>query len=189
MVLLLTGSLGLTSLPLLFGVALAVLGAGLVVGAFLHAGRGLIPFALILAALTWTVLAAPLGRWSGDGFGDLTMRPSTAAQLQPEYRRAAGDMTLDLRGLDLTATPGSNSPLYTAVSTGVGDVDLLIPPNADVRFTGSTGVGDVRFEGQEMSGPGAHLSAEDVGADGTSSGRLLVLDVHTGAGDVEVQRD
>ena len=29
---------------------------------------------------------------------------------------------------------------------------------------------------------------EDLGADGVRSGRLLVIDVHAGAGDVEVRR-
>ena len=33
---------------MVFGVALAVLGLGLLVGAFLRTGRGLIPFALLL---------------------------------------------------------------------------------------------------------------------------------------------
>ena len=38
---------GLTDLPVLFGVLLAVLGAGLLVGAFTRSGRGLIPVALL----------------------------------------------------------------------------------------------------------------------------------------------
>jgi len=42
---------GLTDLPVLFGVLLTVLGGGLVVGAFLRAGRGLVPVALLTMAL------------------------------------------------------------------------------------------------------------------------------------------
>ena len=53
---------GLTDLPVLFGVLLSVLGGGLVVGAFTRSGRGLIPVALLVAALTWGALAAPLDR-------------------------------------------------------------------------------------------------------------------------------
>lgn len=189
-VLLLTGSLALPTVPVLLGVVLAVLGAGLLVGSFLHAGRGIIPFALLLSALTWGVLSAPLDRFRGGDFGDITIAPTTVAQLQPNYRRTAGDVTLDLRGLDLAAPAGGNaSDVPTSVQVGAGDALVLVPPQADVTFTGSAGLGDVQFAGQNVSGPGSKLSVvDDLGSDGARAGRLLVIDVQTGAGDVEVRR-
>ncbi len=189
-VLLLTGSLAVPTVPVLLGVVLAVLGLGLVVGSFLHAGRGLIPFALLVSALTWGALSAPIDRFSGDGFGDIQAAPTTVAQLQPGYRRTAGDITVDLRKIDLSVPTGGNSTdVRTSVEVGAGDATVLLPANADVTFTGDAGLGDVRFDGQKVSGPGASMSVvDDLGADGVRSGRLLVIDVRTGAGDVEVRR-
>ena len=63
-----------------------------------------------------------------------------------------------------------------------------MPRDADVRFTGESGLGSVEFDDQEMDGPGARLDVNDLGADGVASGRPLVLDVHAGVGSVEVHR-
>ncbi len=189
-VLLLTGSLAIPTVPVLLGVVLAVLGTGLLVGSFLHAGRGIIPFALLISALTWGALAAPLARVGGDGFGDIQVAPTSVSQLQPGYRRTAGDISVDLSKLDLSAPAGGNaSDINLAVETGAGDATVVVPAQADVTFTGSAGFGDVQFAGQKVSGPGSKLSVvDDLGSDGVRAGRLLVIDVQTGAGDVEVRR-
>ncbi len=185
--LLTSGALTPADVPLLLGVGLAVVGFGLVVGAFLRSGRGLIPIAILLSALTWGVLAAPpLERWGTDGFGDLNVAPASVAELQSSYRRSLGDISLDLRRLDLSGA--DTSPLRTSVSLGAGDVTVLLPADADVTVTESA-LGDVRFGGREMSGPNSRLVVtDDLGADGVRSGRQLVLDLATGAGDVEVRR-
>ena len=105
-VLLTSGVAGVPTFPVLLGVVAAVLGLGLVVGSFLRAGRGLIPFAVLVSLLIWGALSAPWHRFGPeDGFGELKAAPTTVAQLQPEYRRGAGDVTLDLRGLDLSPAP------------------------------------------------------------------------------------
>jgi predicted membrane protein len=189
-IMLLAGVLTLANLPILLGVLLAVIGAGLVVGAFVRSGRGLIPFALILSALTWAAVAAPLDRWQGNGFGELRDAPTTVAELQPSYQRTAGEIHLDLRNLDLTVPQGGNSSAVRSTLTmGAGDVQILLPPNADVSFTGEAGIGDVTFDGRADSGSGARVDVvNDLGADGVPSGRPLILDVELGAGDVEVHR-
>jgi len=190
-ILLLAGAFTLANLPVVFGVALAVLGLGLLVGAFLRTGRGLIPFALVLIALTWAVLAAPVDRWRDGEVGDLRVAPTTAAALLPSYQRSAGEIDLDLRNLDL-AVPGGVAdpgPVRTKVSIGAGDLQIRIPENADVTVNGSVGVGAVSFDDREDAGPGAELRVtEDLGADNVRSGRLLVLDLEAGAGNVEVHR-
>ncbi len=64
-----------------------------------------------------------------------------------------------------------------------------MPENADVTVNGSVGVGSVSFADHEDAGPGAELRVnQDLGADGVRSGRLLVLDLEAGAGNVEVHR-
>ena len=185
-VLLASGGAGISTLPILLGVVAAVIGLGLVVGSFVRAGRGLIPFAVLVSILIWGALSAPWHRFGPpDSFGDLQVAPTTVAQLQPDYRRGAGDVTLDLRGLDLSGT----GDVRTSIDVGAGDAKVLLPANADVTFSGEAGLGDVRFDGRENDGPGARMSVtNDLGADGMRSGKLLTIDVHAGAGDVEVHR-
>jgi phage shock protein PspC (stress-responsive transcriptional regulator) len=189
-IMLLGGMFTLTNLPVLLGVALSVLGAGLVVGAFLRTGRGLIPFALVLSALTWAVVAAPLGRWQGDGFGEVRAAPTTVAQLLPSYARTAGEIDLDLRNLDLTVPPnGDASPVPTSITLGAGDVRVQVPRTADLTLTGTVRVGEFRFDGRGGEGPTANMRViDDLGTDGVRSGRPLVIEIEAGAADVEVLR-
>ena len=179
---------GLTDLPVLLGVVLSVLGGGLVVGAFVRSGRGLIPFALLASAVAWGALAAPLDRLA-EPPRDLHLAPTSAAALAPRYENSVGSVELDLRGIDLTVPPGvAVTPVATSVDAGVGSVEIWVPENADVRFTGSAGVGSVEFDDQESGGPDARLQVDDLGADRVASGRPIVLDVRAGAGSIEVHR-
>ncbi|QYN35011.1 PspC domain-containing protein [Pseudonocardia sp. DSM 110487] len=189
-IMMLGGMLTLANLAVLCGVVLTVLGAGLVLGAFLRTGRGLIPFALLLSALTWAIVAAPVDRWEGDGYGELVAAPTTEAALQKSYERGAGEIDLDLRNLDLSVPPdGNTSPVRTRISMGAGDVTVRVPPTADVTLTAAAGFGDVRFGGLEDDGPDAHVQViDDLGTDGVRSGRPLVLDIDAGLADVEVRR-
>jgi phage shock protein PspC (stress-responsive transcriptional regulator) len=180
---------GLTDLPVLFGVLLAVLGAGLVVGAFTRSGRGLIPVALLLIAMAWGALAAPLDRIAAGPQQDLRLAPTTPAALAPHYESGVGTVELDLRRMDLTVPAGAAiTPVATSIDAGLGSVEIRVPRDADVRFTGESGLGSVEFDDEEADGPGARLSVDDLGADGVASGRPLVLDVHAGVGSVEVHR-
>jgi phage shock protein PspC (stress-responsive transcriptional regulator) len=180
---------GLTDVPVLLGVVLAVLGGGLLVGAFTRTGRGLIPFALLVGALTWGALAAPLDRIADQPSHDLWLVPTTPAALAPQYDNGVGRVELDLRRMDLSVPPGAAAtPVATTIDSGVGHVEVWLPRDADVRFTGESGLGSVTFDDQRSDGPGAALHVEDLGADGVASGRPIVLDVHVGAGAVEVHR-
>lgn len=178
------GSLGVAAVP---ATALAVVGAGLVIGAFRHAGRWLIPFALVLAAATWLASAVP---WPDmrDGVGDINAAPLTAGALAPEYRLGAGDVTLDLRDLDLTAAPGAPvTPVRTSVQLGVGTVTVEIPRDADLVARGDVGVGDISLDGRTADGAPAAMNANDPGPDGPG-GRPIELDLHSGVGSLVVTR-
>ncbi len=182
--------LSLRNVAVLCGVVLAVLGAGLVVGAFLRTGRGLIPFALLLSALTWALVAAPVERWHGDGYGELRAAPTTVGDMQTSYELGAGEIDLDLTRLDLAVQPDGNTDVVrTSLSMGAGDMTVRVPPTADVTLTARAGFGDVRFGDREDSGPDAHVQViDDLGTDGVRSGRPLVIDIDAGVADVEVRR-
>ena len=180
---------GLAALPMLLGVVLAVLGAGLVVGSFLRAGRGLVPVALVLAALTWAAVAAPLEDWDGR-VGDVRAAPRTVADVAPLYSAGVGSLELDLRQLDLRVPPGEPATaVTTAVRADLGDVQVRVPPDADVTVHGSIDLGHIAFEDWESGGPSSRLDVvDDLGTDGVRSGRPIMLDIKAGMGNVEVER-
>ena len=188
-ILLLAGSLTAANVPILLGVLLAVVGLGLVVGSFARSGRGLIPIALVLCAMTWVALTAPLDRWTAGGVGDVEYTPRTAAEVLPLYERSAGNLDLDLSRLNLTPAPGSNAdPIRTRIELGLGDVDVTVPENADVTLNASVGMGDLSFGERDQSGGGVEMRETDLGEDGVASGRPIILDIDAGAGNVEVHR-
>jgi phage shock protein PspC (stress-responsive transcriptional regulator) len=189
-VLLVADALSLTNLPLLLGVVLAVIGCGLVAGSFLRAGRGLISIALVLSALTWAVVVAPLDRWQAYGISELRAAPATVAAVRSSYQRSAGDIELDLRRLDLAVPAGGDaSPVRSRIALGAGDVQVWLPDDADLRLTASVGVGRVAYGDREEAGPGSRLEVlDDLGTDGVRSDRQLVVDIETGVGTVEVRR-
>ncbi|GEL16216.1 PspC domain-containing protein [Pseudonocardia asaccharolytica] len=183
---------GVTTLPVLFGIVLVILGAGLVIGSFVRGGRGLIPFALLTAVLTWGSMVAPLSTMDG-GIGDTRAAPTAITVLAPEYQRAIGSIELDLRHLDLSVPPGTDPadlpPVRTSASVGVGHVLVQVPANADLTIHGSAGAGNVEFGTQRSDGPRAALTiTDDLGADGVRSGRPLELELRAGLGEVLVQR-
>lgn len=177
----------------LFGVVLAVLGAGLVVGAFTRTGRGLVPIALALSVVTYVVVAAPpLDGWRG-GTGDLRLAPATVGAVEPVYRHSMGELHLDLRGLDLTVPPGTPEdaapPVRTSVQLGMGEARVLVPRDADVTVRAEVGLGRVVFEHEERAGMGPTITVvDDLGADGIRSGRAIELELEAGVGNVEVFR-
>ncbi len=183
---------GAGGLRVVFGVVLAVLGLGLLVGAFLHRGRGLIALAIPLILLTYAVTAAQLQDWRGAE--DLTAAPTTVAAVAPSYERSAGDIRLDLRQLDLStptgtdALPATTGPVSTTVAVDVGSIEVQVPPDADVTVRCEASLGQVDCLGHELEGPGLETTVTDLGRDGVSSGRPLMLDVSAGLGDVEVRR-
>ena len=179
----------LAGLRVVVGVVLGVIGLGLVVGAFLQQGRGLILLALPLIFISYAATAAPLNGWKGAGTIEAT--PTSAGAVAARYEQSVGDIQLDLRQLDLSTPAGTDAaPIVTAVDLGVGNAEVYLPPDADVQLHCSVGVGDVACAGLEDNrrGPSSDMRGTDLGRDGTAGGRLIILDAHAGMGNVEVHR-
>ena len=101
--LVLAGS-GSSGLRLIVGAMLAVVGIGLVIGAFRHSGRGLIAVAIPLVLISYLATSSPVRHWQGAG--ELRAAPTTLDDIAPAYQRTIGVITLDLRGLNLNAPAG-----------------------------------------------------------------------------------
>ena len=161
---------------------LGVVGLGLVVGAFLQGGRGLIPIAIPLALLTWVLSAAPA---AGFKVGGSHWTPTTAAQVQPRYSVTLGNGDLDLTELRLT----NDQTVRTSVAVGVGETHVYLPPNVDAQVSCQTQIGDVECLGQRDSDGGpSRVTVTDNGPDGPGGGKVI-LDVHSGVGQVHVDRE
>ncbi|WP_433870223.1 PspC domain-containing protein [Saccharopolyspora sp. CA-218241] len=168
--------------PVVVACALGVLGLGMVLGAFLRGGRGLIAVAIPVGAFALLVSSATLPDQL-EGIGDHSASPTTPEALAPRYETGMGTVQLDLE--DLVLPP--DRMLRTEVHVAIGDVVVWLPPDMDVVTTCSAGTGSVQCLDRRFEGQGVHRTHHDWGADGEGGGRL-VLDLSVGTGNVEVHR-
>jgi phage shock protein PspC (stress-responsive transcriptional regulator) len=167
-----------------FGVALLVVGLGLVAAAF-ATGRtargGLIALGVVLSL---GLIAAASEPWegTGDGSGDRVYRPGTEAGVRDVYRGDVGDLTLDLTRIDVA----DEGPISTRIEHGAGDVRVLVPFEADVELSVESGLGSVDAFGEgPADGYFAGVGSGPTVDDGVPDVHLVI---HNGLGDVEVSR-
>ncbi|WP_249124274.1 PspC domain-containing protein [Saccharopolyspora erythraea] len=166
-----------------FALTLAVLGAGMIIGAFLHAGRGLIGFAIPVAALAVVMAAIPVGGpWRG--VEDMQRTFETVEEVGPHYATSVGNIELHMD--DMAITTGQN--LRTSAEVELGAITVYVPRNADVTAKCTAGQGIATCLGQERTGQDARIEGFDAGPDGPGGGNID-LDLRAGAGSVEVIRD
>ncbi|MFC4602646.1 PspC domain-containing protein [Rhodococcus kronopolitis] len=152
-------------------VALAVIGVGLVVGAFLRRGYGLLVVTGPL--IGFVVLASLIGPvdWDNRHLGDQTWTPTDAAQLEDHYAGQVGDFVLDLRQVALTGDK------EIEIDSGIGEFTVLVPANMDVRNHCSIAVGELMCLPEGVDG----------GADGIG-GPVLTLNMTGKVGELTVDR-
>jgi phage shock protein PspC (stress-responsive transcriptional regulator) len=130
--------------------------------------------ALLLAAV---VLAVRVPLFAG--IGHRTDSPADAANVHSKYELGIGDLTLDFANVSLP-----KGQTFVKATVGIGNLTVIVPANASVDVTGSAQAGHLQLLGQ--TDDGTHVRSHLV--DRTGSGRVLVLDVRTGLGRVQVQR-
>ncbi|MDQ3688883.1 MAG: PspC domain-containing protein [Chloroflexota bacterium] len=157
-----------------FGVALAVIGIGLVTGTWWGHARLLILLGLLLLplAITASFITAPIE----GGLGYHRFSPTTAQELHDEYRLVGGRMELDLTAVERTA-----EPIRIAASVAAGQLYLALPEGAGIELISEVGAGELGVLGTWQYGTG--LSDRYV-ADG--SGPRFILDLEMGIGSIWV---
>ena len=130
--------------------------------------------ALVLAAV---VLAVRVPLFAG--IGDRTNTPVDAVNVHSKYELGIGDLTLNLANVALP-----KGQTFVKATVGIGNLEVIVPANASVDIQGRTTAGNLQLLGQNDDG--THVSSHVV--DRTGSGRVLVLDVRTGLGRVQVRR-
>jgi hypothetical protein len=158
-----------------FGAGLAVLGLGLVTGAWWGRARPLIAVGLTVLpiALASMFLTVPLE----GGFGEQMFHPRTVAELRPTYRLTGGEVYLDLTELSTV------QPVAIVASVGVGRLVVLVPSDARLTLDARVSGGRLSLFGSRQVG--TSLADRVERQDGT--GPELVLNLETGIGEVLVE--
>jgi phage shock protein PspC (stress-responsive transcriptional regulator) len=162
--------------------ALAIVGAGLLIGTWFGRAHGLIGLGILLAlALPLTVVADGLNLQSA---GSVTVRPQSVEAVPTGLQEyGAGSVVYDLTGLELT---GDDS-ITLDIDQGVGELRIIVPPEADVTLNADVGLGSVEAFGSRSGGPGTSRQITDLGDDGAGGGEIT-LNLDLGVGQVEVRR-
>lgn len=161
--------------------ALAVVGGGLIVGGLTRreSGRhasGLVPVAMALGAavviVTTLVNHSAGGSFTvpAGGVGERNWKPLSENDIRGDYTLSAGQLTLDLRSVNLTSDRTVN------LRNGAGEINIKVPANMNIRTNCSSTMGEFNCP-EGLSG----------GNDGTS-GPVLTINAHTSMGQVEVTR-
>ena len=164
------------------GVVLAILGLGMVAGAFVRGGRGLIALAVPLSVAGLALTVVTPGEYRG--IGDLTAQPTTLAQVEREYERSVGNVTLNLTSLPAT----TDEVVEVKARTDIGNVEVIVPEDADVIVTCEAERGNVECLGNDQQGLDIKIEDfESLGPDGPG-GIQIELQAEANTGNVEVRR-
>ncbi|MFE7745643.1 PspC domain-containing protein [Nocardia sp. NPDC057455] len=149
--------------------ALAVIGLGLVLGAFLRRGYGLLVLTAPLAG--FVLLASAVGPVEFDqaAMGNHTWAPASVAELSSNYQVTMGSGTLDLRSVKLTENRTVD------VDVRMGEARVLLPADMTVRTHCTATMAEA-------------LCTDGISGPNTLGAPVLELNVDVRAGNVEVQR-
>lgn len=160
-----------------FGLAMLVIGVGLVIGAWWGRARALILVGLVLLPVAWT--ASLVGVPLEGGLGARRFAPTTSTELPEAYRLVGGELVVDL-----TEYAGSDASIDLRASVAFGDLRVLLPEGAAAEIDASVGGGMIRLgDGPQLEG--THL-ADHHSIGGT--GPTFHLDLDAGIGAVRVDR-
>ena len=176
-----------------FSLFLLLVGAGLLVGAWIGRARWLLVPALLVApvALVTTVVTVDLE----EGFADRTFTPEAASAFPADYGLAGGTL-----GVDLTELPPSVVAPEITASLGVGELILYVPEGAGLAIDGDVGIGTVqviRFGDAGRSGGSIERTTSQTGgvdlivADEiapTSGAPMITAHVHVSIGQLTIYR-
>lgn len=160
-------------------------GALIVVGLFLilEARRGLNGGLLAIAILLTLVLGASafVNVRVDSGFGERTVQPASAGELERDYGHAFGTLTLDLRDLEI---PEGTTRVRTSIA--FGELTVRLPADAEASIRTSTTFGSSEAFGQQSAGIGAQR--DFMTPDYDIADRRLDLEVSTVFGSTQVLR-
>ena len=120
-----------------FGIGLAIVGGGVVLGQARGGGaRGMIPLGILIA-----LLLIPLSATNGlllAGTGERVVRPASLAGLESNYEHGIGKLTVDLSQIDF-----ADQTRAIDIGLGVGELVVLVAPAVGGEAQINIGAGGV----------------------------------------------
>lgn len=165
--------------PVLLPMAVIAIGLAILVGGRSRVTAGLVPLGVVLAVLAGVVALLP-GSTSLEA-GDRDLVVADLAELEERYELGAGQLTLDLRELDLPA--GTTTPLELRV--GLGELVVRVPDDVTVTVDGRVTAGELVAFDTRVDGVGPRRQLTVDGAPGAGT---LAIEASVGLGTLEVSR-
>ncbi|HET7520254.1 MAG TPA: PspC domain-containing protein [Candidatus Limnocylindria bacterium] len=159
-----------------FGLTLAIVGGGLLIGSWWGRARS-----LLLPGLLVLLLGIPAGFLTvplEGGIGGPYFAPTSASEIPTRYQLAFGKLTVDLTDL-----PVSTAPLAIEAAVGAGGLQVIVPEDVQVQVETEIGAGGSWVLGDAEGG--TDLANFYTHGD---FGRLIVLDLAVGIGSIEVDQ-
>ncbi len=160
-----------------FGIVFVVLGLTLVIGAWFRGSSPLVWLGICL--LPFAAAAALVPEPLTGGVGQVSYSPELST-LQPAYRLVAGQLTVDLSGIDV-----GNQHLSVTASDAFGQLVVFVPPGTTVDVLGKVGAGQLTLLGSTNSG--VQIADRLVAATGAEPSGSLDLKLSVGFGQITVE--
>ena len=138
-----------TDPTLLVAVLVLMVGAALVMSAFLGRAHGLILLGALLSAVLIVGTAADIRSvWSGTGTE--RVEATNLLELEAEYRHGIGELVVDLREVDFN---GQSATLDLGLT--IGELVVYVPADINLEMNAHVGAGDLKmdlspFDGGEL---------------------------------------
>jgi phage shock protein PspC (stress-responsive transcriptional regulator) len=172
------------------GIALLILGTGILIGTWVGRARWLLWFAIPTLFVTMIVSFIPAnfdGRFAPNfraGIGEKFETPTTMLAASKPYELGVGSLQIDLT--ELTVPDGVITVPVTA-TVGLGEIKVIVPDDARVLVEADTQLGELRIDGVPKSNdPSPAFNGVLPGS--PSDGPVIDLNLHTNIGAVEVSR-
>lgn len=178
-----TGPVLLTAL----GAAAVIFGVGIIVAGLMGRSSGVLGgFAVLALVLSVPVSVASdvdLRPWSNvnrwHGVGDSYHTPTSVAEAEGGYAIGMGSLKVDLTEIDVP----SGETVDVALRSGMGDVEVILPPEDAARFSVQIGAGDADWRVDGATGASKGLGVNrTVSNEAAVAGEDLVFDLSIAVG-------
>jgi predicted membrane protein len=157
------------------GILLIAIGLAIALSPGRHGFLVFLGILVVLAGVPAVVFSDDLFE---GGIGDRVETPSTEDELEP-FRTGIGKLTVDLTSRDL-------EDARVEASVGIGELLVLVPPNAEVTVDAHVGIGNIDAFDENESGVDVDLDESFPGP--VQGDRSLDLELEAGIGNIRVER-
>jgi phage shock protein PspC (stress-responsive transcriptional regulator) len=159
------------------GLAITVLGLGLLVGAFVGRARWLILVGVLGLPF---LFGSPALEYDFQDWDSATVHqtPTSFDELQGRYEHSFGEMVIDL-----SALPWEGEAVDIDIDMSIGELVILVPEDVAVTGLAEVGIGHVEFDSDQSSGLSPELTLNSSGSRGS-----INLDASMAIGEIDIDR-